>query len=219
MTKQELLKTIDHSLLKPQLTDEDIMAGLEFARDNHCASVCINPSNLDKAREVLAGSDVLIGTVIGFPSGAHTTFSKVAETVDAYARGSVEMDMVIDITALKSGRYDDVRADIEAVVEASPAIVKVIFENYYLTDEEIVKACQLAEEAGAAYVKTSTGFAAGGATIEDIKLMRKSVSDKVKVKAAGGIQTLDDCIAFLEAGCDRLGVSRTAAVIEEFDKR
>lgn len=216
MTKQELLSKVDHSLLKPQLTKEEIMDGLQFAKENHCASVCINPCNLDMAREVLEGTDVKIGTVIGFPSGAHTTFSKVAEAVDAYARGAVELDMVIDIGALRNGEYEDVKKDIEAVVNATPGIVKVILETAFLTKEEIIKGCELSEEAGAAYVKTSTGFAPSGATAEDIKLMRETVSEKVHVKAAGGINNLADCIAMIEAGSDRIGISRTKAILEEF---
>ena len=216
MTKQEFLSKVDHSLLKPQLTREEIMEGLQFAKENHCASVCINPCNLDMAREVLAGTDVKIGTVIGFPSGAHTTFSKVAEAVDAYARGAVELDMVIDIGALRNGEYEDVKKDIEAVVNATPGIVKVILETAFLTKEEIMKGCELTEEAGAAYVKTSTGFAPSGAAAEDIRLMRETVSEKVHVKAAGGINNLADCMAMIEAGSDRIGISRTKAILEEF---
>ena len=216
MTKQEFLSKVDHSLLKPQLTREEILEGLQFAKENHCASVCINPCNLDMAREVLAGTDVKIGTVIGFPSGAHTTFSKVAEAVDAYARGAVELDMVIDIGALRNGEYEDVKKDIEAVVNATPGIVKVILETAFLTKEEIRKGCELTEEAGAAYVKTSTGFAPSGAAAEDIRLMRETVSEKVHVKAAGGINNLADCMAMIEAGSDRIGISRTKAILEEF---
>lgn len=218
MTKQEFLSKVDHSLLKPNLTRDEIMEGLQFAKEHHCASVCINPCNLDMAREVLDGTDVKIGTVIGFPSGAHTTFAKVAEAIDAYARGAVELDMVIDIGALKNGEYEDVKNDIKAVVEATPAIVKVILENAYLTKEEIKKGCELCEEAGAAYVKTSTGFAPSGATLEDVKIMRAAVSEKVHVKAAGGISTRADCEALAAAGCDRIGISRTKAILEEFDK-
>nr|WP_313578392.1 deoxyribose-phosphate aldolase [Lacrimispora sp.] len=217
MTKRELLSKVDHSLLKPQLTQEEIMEGLEFAKENHCASVCINPCNLDMARAVLEGTDVKIGTVIGFPSGAHTTFSKVAEAVDAYAKGAVELDMVIDIGALRNGEYDAVREDIKAVVDATPGIVKVILENAYLTKEEIKIASELVEQAGAAYVKTSTGFAPSGATAEDIRIMRAAVSPKIKVKAAGGINTLADCIALIEAGSDRIGISKTKAILAEFD--
>ena len=212
MTKQEFLSMNDHSLLKPHLTKKEIMEGLQYAKDNHCASVCINPCNLDIAREVLEGSDVKIG----FPSGAHTTFSKVAEAIDAYARGAVELDMVIDIGALRNGEYDDVYNDIKAVVDATPAVVKVILENCYLTKEQIVKGCQLCEKAGADFVKTSTGFAEGGATVEDIKLMRESVSEKVHVKAAGGIHSKEDVEALVAAGADRVGVSRTQAIAAEF---
>lgn len=218
MTKQEFLSMNDHSLLKPQLTREEIMDGLQYAKENHCASVCINPCNLDMAKEVLEGSDVAIGTVIGFPSGAHTTYAKVSEAIDAYARGAVELDMVIDIGALKNGEYDDVYQDIKAVVDATPAIVKVILENAYLTKEEIVKGCQLAEKAGAAFVKTSTGFAPSGATPEDIKLMRETVSEKVHVKAAGGITSRADVEALVAAGADRVGVSRTKAIAAEFEE-
>jgi deoxyribose-phosphate aldolase len=215
MNKQEFLKHVDHSLLKPNLTHDEVIKGLEFAKEYHCAAVCINPFNLDLAREVLEGTDVKIGTVIGFPNGISTTLAKVMETKDAYARGAVEMDMVIDIGALKSGDYDRVRTDIKAVVDASPAIVKVILETHYLTDEEIVIGSKLVEEAGAHYVKTSTGFTTSGATIEQIKLMRQTVSEKVKVKAAGGIHTLSEAIAMIEAGADRIGISKTQEMLDE----
>ena len=216
MTKQEFLSMNDHSLLKPQLTRKEIMEGLQYAKENHCASVCINPCNLDMAKEVLEGTDVAIGTVIGFPSGAHTTTAKVVEAMDAYARGAVELGMVIDIGALKNGEYDDVYQDIKAVVDATPAVVKVILENAYLTKEEIIKGCELAEKAGADFVKTSTGFAPSGATVEDIKLMRETVSEKVRVKAAGGISTRADVEALAAAGADRVGVSRTREIAAEF---
>jgi deoxyribose-phosphate aldolase len=217
LTKAEFVKYVDHSLLKPNLTREDVITGLEFSRDQECVSVCINPCNLDRAYEILKGTKTVIGTVIGFPSGAHTTLSKVMETIDAYSRGAMEMDMVIDVGSLRNGEYDDVRADIAAVVNASPAIVKVILETCFLTKEQIVTGCKLAEEAGAAYVKTSTGFASGGATVEDVALMRKTVSSKVKVKAAGGISTLADCYAMIEAGVSRVGISRTQAILNELE--
>jgi deoxyribose-phosphate aldolase len=215
LTKNEFLRHVDHSLLKPELTKQQVIDGLNFAKENHCVSVCINPCNLDLAYEILHDTDVKIGTVIGFPSGAHSTFSKVAEAKDAYAKGAVELDMVINIGALKNGELDKVRNDIKAVVDATPAIVKVILEDCFLTKEEIVLGSKLVEEAGAAYVKTSTGFAKGGATVEDIRLMRQSVSDKVKVKAAGGIHTYDECIALMEAGADRVGISRTKEILSE----
>ncbi|MCM3568986.1 deoxyribose-phosphate aldolase [Neobacillus mesonae] len=217
MEKEKFLKHVDHSLLKPNLTYDEVLKGLEFARENHCASVCINPFNLDLAQKVLEGSNVKIGTVIGFPNGISTTLTKVMETKDAYARGAVEMDMVINVGALRSGDYDRVRNDIKAIVDASPAIVKVILETDYLTDEEIVIGSKLVEEAGAHYVKTSTGFTPIGATVKHIKLMRETVSDKVKVKAAGGIKTLSDALAMIEAGADRIGISRTPEMLKELN--
>ncbi|MBA5851620.1 deoxyribose-phosphate aldolase [Clostridium sp. cel8] len=215
LTKKEFLAHVDHSLLKPELTKQQVIEGLNFAKENSCASVCINPCNLDLAYEILHDTNVKIGTVIGFPSGAHTTFSKVAEAKDAYSRGAVELDMVINISALKSGDTEKVKNDIKSVVDATPAIVKVILENCFLTKEEIVLGSKLVEEAGAAYVKTSTGFAKSGATVEDVRLMRQSVSDKVKVKAAGGIHTFEECMALMEAGADRIGISRTKDIISE----
>lgn len=217
LTRKEFMHYVDHSLLRPFLTKEEVIKGLEFARDNECISVCINPCNLDLACQVLKGTDVKIGAAVGFPSGAHTTFIKVAETIDAYARGADEVDMVIDIGALKNGELDDVRNDIMAVVKASPMLVKVILETCYLTKDEIITGCRLSEEAGAHYVKTSTGFGTGGATVEDIELMRKSVSPKVKVKAAGGVATLQDCYKMIEAGSDRIGMSRTAQILKELE--
>lgn len=215
LTKSEFLKHVDHSLLKPDLTKQEVIDGLNYAKENHCVSVCINPCNLDLAYEILQGTDVKIGTVIGFPSGAHSTFSKVAEAKDAYSMGAVELDMVINIGALKNGETLKVKNDIKAVVDATPVIVKVILETCFLTKEQIIVGSKLAEEAGAAYVKTSTGFAKGGATVEDIRLMRETVSDKVKVKAAGGIHTFAQCMALMEAGADRVGISRTQEIIDE----
>lgn len=215
LTKKEFAKYIDHSLLKPELTNEEVLQGLELAKELDVASVCINPQNVKLAKENLEGTDVKVGTVIGFPSGSHTTESKVFETKNAYENGAVEMDMVIDIGALRSGEYDKVQKDIEAVVQASPAIVKVILENYYLTKEEIKKGSVLVEAAGAHYVKTSTGFAKGGSTVEDLRNMREAVSDKVKVKAAGSLANLQDCLDAIEAGADRIGISRTKSIIDE----
>ncbi|MBE6083665.1 MAG: deoxyribose-phosphate aldolase [Tissierellaceae bacterium] len=217
LTKSEFLRHVDHSLLKPQLTKQEVLEGLHFAKENHCASVCINPCNLDLAYEILHGTDVKIGTVIGFPSGAHTTFSKVAEAKDAYAKGAAELDMVIDIGALKNREVDKVKDDIKSVVNATPCIVKVILENCFLTKEEIALGSKLVEEAGAAYVKTSTGFAPGGATVEDIRLMKESVSKEMKIKAAGGIHTLEECLKLIDAGADRIGISRTQEIIKEFN--
>jgi deoxyribose-phosphate aldolase len=216
LTKNELLRMVDHSLLKPHLSFEEIKSGCEFARNMNCISVCVNPGHVLLAKEILEGSNTAVGTVVGFPSGAHTTYTKAKEAEEAYRLGAVELDMVINISYLKSKKYDLVKRDIEEVVNASPGIVKVIFENHYLTKEEIVTACKLSLEAGAHFVKTSTGFAVTGATIEDIALMRKTVGDKAGVKAAGGINTLEQAIKLIEAGANRIGTSKTREIIEQF---
>lgn len=218
ITKEEFVKYVDHSLLKPDLTQEQVIQGLELAKELKTASVCISPQNVKLASEMLAGTDVKVGTVIGFPSGSHTTATKVFETKEAYKNGAVEMDMVIDIGALKDKNYEKVLNDIKAVVEASPAIVKVILENAYLTKEEIKKGSELVEEAGAHYVKTSTGFAKSGSTVEDLKIMRAAVSKKTKIKAAGGLKDLQDCIDAIEAGSDRIGISRTLEIMNEIEE-
>jgi deoxyribose-phosphate aldolase len=215
---EEFVRRVDHSLLKPQLSIEEVKQGCEFAKETNCATVCVNPTSITIAKEVLNGTNTGICTVIGFPFGTHTSYIKAKETEEAYKLGAVEMDMVINIGALKSKQYDFVKKDIEAVVKASPAIVKVILEMCYLNQEEKIAACKLCEEAGANYVKTSTGFATSGATLDDIRLMRKSVSSKVKVKAAGGIRTLDFSLQLIEAGADRIGISATRAILKELKK-
>ncbi len=222
ITSEQLAKTIDHSLLRPELTDQDIIEGCALARRYNVASVCVKPSHVPLAVRELQDSRVAIGTVIGFPHGAHTTAVKVFEAKDALANGATELDMVINIGALRSGRSADVRYDIRAVTEVahqSGALVKVIFENAYLTDEEKVLACQLTEQAGADFVKTSTGFASSGATIEDLKLMRATVGPQVQIKAAGGVRTLDALLAVIDAGCTRVGATRTAQMLDEFKAR
>lgn len=221
ITYEQLAKTIDHSLLRPELTEMEVKAGCELALQYHVASVCVKPCYVSLAANLLAGSDVAVGTVVGFPHGGHTTATKVAEAGEALANGAVELDMVINIGALRSGHQDYVEQDIRAVVEAArgKAIVKVILENAYLTDKQKVLGCQLAERAGADFVKTSTGFAPGGATLEDIRLMRASVSPRVQVKAAGGVRTLDALLAVIEAGATRVGATATAAILDEFKKR
>jgi deoxyribose-phosphate aldolase len=221
ITYEQLAKTIDHSLLKPELTEKEVVEGCELARRYHVASVCVKPCHVPLAVSVLTGSDVAVGTVVGFPHGGTTTFVKVAETKDAIASGAVEIDMVLNIGALRSGSFDYVRADIRAVVEAAHpnALVKVIFENAYLTDEQKVTACQLAEAAGVDFVKTSTGFAPSGATIPDVKLMRANVSPRVQVKCAGGVRTLDALLEMIDAGVTRTGATATAAILDEFELR
>ena len=214
MNGLEFARYVDHSLLKPNLTPEQVVLGCKLAVELRCASVCVNPVSIALSRDVLQGSGVAVGTVIGFPSGAHTTYVKAREAEDAYRLGAVELDMVINIGALKSGKHAEVAKDIEAVVNATPGIVKVILETCFLTDEEKRVGSKLAEEAGAHYVKTSTGFAAGGATLDDILLIKRSVSDTMKIKAAGGIADLDFSLKLIEAGCSRIGISRTADIIK-----
>jgi deoxyribose-phosphate aldolase len=218
---EQLAKTIDHSLLRPELTEAEVVAGLELAKRYHVASVCVKPYHVPLAVRLLAGSDVAVGTVVGFPHGCQTTAAKVFEAKEAIANGAVELDMVINIGELRSGHTDTVREEVRAVVQAAKgkAIVKVILENAYLTDEEKVLACKLVEEAGADFAKTSTGFAPSGATIEDLKLMRRSVGPGVQVKAAGGVRTLDALLEVIDVGVTRVGATATAAMLDEFRKR
>jgi deoxyribose-phosphate aldolase len=221
ITEQRVAKTIDHSLLKPELTVDDVLAGCEIAARYDVASVCCRPIDVERCRDALAGSDVLVSTVIGFPHGSNLTATKVFETARAIEQGAVELDMVLQIGLLRSGQIDAVRNDIAAVVSAAgdAAIVKVILENAYLSDAEKVAGCRAAEAAGAAYVKTSTGYAPTGATLEDLRLMRATVSPAVKVKAAGGVRTLDALIDCLNAGIDRCGATATAAIIDDLRSR
>ena len=221
ITAAELAKTIDHSPLKPGLTISEVLASCEVAARYDVASVCCRPVDVARCRDALAGTDVLVGTVIGFPHGSHLTATKVFEAERAIEQGAVELDMVLQIGLLRSGRLDEVEADISAVVTAAgdAAIVKVILENTFLSDDEKVAGCRAAELAGAPYVKTSTGYGPSGATLGDVRLMRATVSSDVKVKAAGGIRTLDEVIAFLDAGADRCGTSATAAILDELAAR
>jgi deoxyribose-phosphate aldolase len=222
VTERQLAKTIDHSLLRPELDDDFIAAGCRLAAEYDVASVCVRPTDVARAAALLAGSDVAVGTVVGFPHGSSTSATKVFEARGAIEAGASELDMVIDIGALKSGRDEDVRADIGAVVEAghaAGAIVKVILENAYLTDEEKVRGCRLAEMAGADFVKTSTGFAPGGATHADLALMRNAVSERVQVKAAGGVRTLDDLLAIMALGVTRIGATQTKPILDEYRNR
>ena len=219
-TLAQVAKTIDSALLKPEMTIAEVIAGCEMAKKYHVASICCRPADVALVAEQLKGSDVLVGTVVGFPHGSSATEVKVFETALAVKHGAVEIDMVINIGYMKSEMYDEVRNEIAAIVKAAAGYpVKVILENAYLTKEEIVKACHLSEEAGAHYVKTSTGFAPTGATLEDVKLMRASVSPKMKVKSAGGVKNLDMLLEFMDAGVDRSGASATAAMLDEYVAR
>lgn len=221
ITYEQLAKTIDHSLLRPELTDEDVIAGCELAAKYNVASVCVKPHHVQLAVSLLMGSDVEVGTVVGFPHGNSTVATKVFETEEALRDGATEIDMVLNIGELRSGHADYVLNEIRAVVDAAhpTAIVKVIFENAYLTEEEKVLACKLTEEAGADFVKTSTGFAATGATVEDIALMRASVSPHVQVKAAHGVRTLEQLLAVIDAGATRSGATATAAILDAFKQQ
>jgi len=221
ITYEQLAKTIDHSLLNPTMTVEDVIVGCELAKEYNVASVCVKPCHVKLAADLLKGSGVEIGTVVGFPHGSSTTATKVFEAKDAIANGASELDMVLNIGELKSGNLEFVRKDIAAVVEASKgkAIVKVILENAYLTDEEKRTGSKLCEAAGADFVKTSTGYAPGGATLEDLRLMRASVGPKVQVKAAGGVRTLDAILDVIDAGATRVGATATAKILDDFKKR
>lgn len=208
-------------MLRPELTEADVIAGCDLARRYDVASVCVKPCHVTLSARLLKGSDVAVGTVIGFPHGAHTTATKVFEVYEALANGAIELDMVINIGELRAGHADYVRQDIRAVVEVAQgrAIVKVILENAYLTDEQKVLACQLAEQVGADFVKTSTGFAPSGATIADLKLMRASAGPQMQVKAAGGVRTLDALLDVIEVGVTRVGATATAIILDEFRNR
>ena len=216
MKRHTLARMIDHTLLKPEGTPAQVKTLCDEARRHHFASVCVNPTFVAQAAEALAGTDVEVCTVVGFPLGATTTAAKVCETEIAIAQGATEIDMVLPIGRLKAGEDNAVRADIAAVAaacHAHGALLKVIIEAVLLTDDEKVRACTLAKDARADFVKTSTGFAAGGATVEDVTLMRETVGPKMGVKAAGGIHTYEEAVAMIEAGATRIGASRGIAII------
>ena len=220
LTYEQIAKTIDHSLLRPELTEQEVAAGCDLAQRYHVASVCAKPCDVPLAARLLKDSDVKVGTVIGFPHGSSTTETKVFEARQALENGAEELDMVLNIGWLRSGANERVGGEIRAVVEAAAGrIVKVILENAYLTDDEKVRACHLVEEAGAQFVKTSTGFAATGATLDDLRLMRRSVSPHIQIKAAHGIRTLDALLDVLNAGVSRIGATATQTILEDFKAR
>lgn len=222
LNAKEIAKMIDHSMLKPEMTLETIRAGCELAKKYDVASVCVRPSDLPTAAEVLRGTDVKLSTVIGFPHGSNRTEVKVFEAERAMEDGAVELDMVLNVGRLAGGDLAYVEADIRAVVEAAHrrgVIVKVIFENAYLDEGRKREACLIAERTGADFVKTSTGFSPSGATVADLRLMRSSCSPKVRVKAAGGIRSLDAVLACRALGCSRCGATVTEAIMEEALRR
>ncbi|MBE5061373.1 deoxyribose-phosphate aldolase [Megamonas funiformis] len=202
-------KLIDHTALKPNTNKESILKLIAEAKTYDFASVCVNPCWVALAHQELKNTDVKVCTVIGFPLGANTTEVKVFETKDAIEKGAQEIDMVINIAMLKDKEYDYVENEIHQIVEATKdkAIVKVIIEACLLTDEEKIKACELSQKAGADFVKTSTGFSTGGATVHDIALMRKTVGTDMGVKASGGVHTHEEALAMIEAGANRIGAS------------
>lgn len=213
--KKTLASMIDHTILKPTATKEQIAELCQQALLNHFASVCINPCFVKLAAEMLKGSDVKTCTVIGFPLGANTTEVKAFEAKKAIDEGAQEVDMVINIGALKEGDLEYVENDITQVVKVSQgALVKVIIETCFLTDEEKVTVCNLAKKAGANFVKTSTGFGTGGATVSDVSLMRKTVGDSMGVKASGGVRSLDETLAVINAGASRIGTSSGIKIVE-----
>lgn len=220
VTVEQVAKMIDHSLLRPELTDEEVRDGCALAARLRVASVCVRPCDVAQAVRLLAGTDVRVGTVVGFPHGSATTDTKSAETRTAITEGAEEIDMVLNIGRLRSGDLTYVEDDIRAVVGAAGgAPVKVILENAYLTDEEKVAGCQAAERAGAAFVKTSTGFAPSGATVADLRLMRATVSPQVQVKAAGGVRTLDVLLEMASLGVTRFGATATQAILDDLGRR
>jgi deoxyribose-phosphate aldolase len=217
VTYDEIAKMIDHSLLKPTLTDQEIKEGCELASKYGVASVCVRPSDVKLAKETLKGSSVLVTTVIGFPHGTTTTAAKVAEANEAIDNGAVELDMVLNIGKLRSKNYDFVRSDIKAVTDVAHSrntLVKVIFENCYLAEDEIIAACRICNEVGVDFVKTSTGYGTGGAEDKDIRIMRKYSDPKIQIKAAGGVRTLERAIEIRELGCTRFGCTATVGILE-----
>jgi deoxyribose-phosphate aldolase len=220
LTEEKLAKAIDHSLVAPLITHDDVIKGCEIARKYNVNSVAVKAYDIPLAVKLLKGTDVKVGTVVGFPHGSTTPEVKNFEARQAVKLGAVEIDAVTNFAATKSGDFELLRRDIKAIIDgAGDAIVKIILETCYLTDEEKIKVCKLAEELGAEFVKTSTGFGTLGATAEDVRLMRKTVSPHIRVKAAGGIRDLDKAIEILEAGADRIGATRTAGIIEEWRAR
>ncbi|ARU91616.1 deoxyribose-phosphate aldolase [Spiroplasma clarkii] len=214
----KLNKYIDHTLLKPTATKSEIKTLCEEALKFDFATVCVNPCQIEYAASLLKGSDVGITTVIGFPLGATTSAVKAFETSDAIKKGATEIDMVVNIGAIKDQDWDYVLNDMKAVkTAAGKTIVKCIMENCLLEKPEIVKACELAVQAGLDFVKTSTGFSTGGATFEDVKLMSQTVNGKAQVKAAGGVRTYDDAMKMIENGATRLGTSGGVAIVQKQD--
>jgi deoxyribose-phosphate aldolase len=217
---EQVASMIDHSLLRPELTTAEVRLGCDVAAARRTASACVRPADVELAAGLLAGTGVLVGTVVGFPHGSTTTAVKVAETRALVAAGADEIDMVLAVGRLRGGETSYVHDDIAAVVAAAQGrCVKVILENAYLSDDQKVTGCRLTEQAGAQFVKTSTGFAPGGATLADIRLMRATVSPAIAVKAAGGVRTLDTLLELAAAGATRFGATATEAILDDLAAR
>ncbi|NPV75746.1 MAG: deoxyribose-phosphate aldolase [Anaerolineae bacterium] len=222
LTVSDIARMVDHSLLRPTLTDPEFDEGIELVKKYRCATVMVAPYDVPRAVERLAGSGIAVSTVVDFPHGSNLTKAKVYEAQLAMDNGAVHLDMVLAISRLVAGHDDYVEEDIRAVVEAGHARnvpVKVIFETCYLTDDQIVTACKISERAGADFVKTSTGYGPGGATLEAVRLMRASCSPKVQVKPSGGIRTLDQVLEYRKAGATMIGTRATAAILDEAVRR
>lgn len=221
VTYSQIAKAIDHSLLRPELTLSDVEKGCDLAARYQVASACVRPADVVLAARILNGSEVAVGTVVGFPHGSNTTATKVFEARQALADGATELDMVINIGWLRSGEDRLVEEEIRAVVEAAAGtgLVKVILENAYLNEEQKVRGSKMTEAAGADFVKTSTGFAPSGATIEDLEMMRASVSDAIQVKTAGGVRDLDSLLEVMSVGVTRAGATRTAEILDDYRAR
>ena len=218
---EELARMIDHSLLRPELTDEQVEQGCRLAREYQVASVTVRPSDVDLAARLMEGSGVAVGSVAGFPHGDSNTAVKLYETRDLLRRGAREIDMVLNIGKLISRQFQYVDTEIRQMAQTcreGGAILKVIFENAYLTDEHKIVACRICSRAGADFVKTSTGFAPSGASLEDLRLMRKHTDPRVRIKAAGGVRTLERALEVYQAGSDRFGATATAAILDAWKK-
>lgn len=218
-TYQDLAKMIDHSLLRPELTEEQVEEGCRIARDYNVATVTVRPADVDLAVQWMSGSGVPVGSVAGFPHGAQTTAAKLYEARDLLRRGAREIDMVLNIGKLLSRRFQYLETEPRQMADAcheSGALLKVIFENAYLADDLKIIACKICTRAQVDFVKTSTGFAPTGATLEDLRLMRAHSGPNVKVKAAGGVRTLEMALKVYEAGCDRFGATATVAILEDW---
>ncbi|MCR6544273.1 deoxyribose-phosphate aldolase [Dehalobacterium formicoaceticum] len=221
VTYQEVAAMIDHAVLKANLTDEEIKAGCHLADTYGVAAVCVRPADVKMAVQVLQDSITAVAAVIGFPHGSTTPLTKLAESREALENGARELDVVLNIGKLKSGAYDYVREELKEIVDLAhqeKALVKIIFENCYLSDQEKITACRIVNEIGADFAKTSTGFGSGGAVENDVMLMRAHCQPEVGIKASGGIKTLADAIRYKELGCSRLGCSQTAEILNALKK-